>query len=105
MAPINVGLLGYGNASRVFHLPFILPHKDVFNLVAICQRSDPVDGKAHCTVDFPHVKWYKDVDEFVADPKIELVLVVTPHGNDLHYSSMKTALLANKHGGWVVVWG
>jgi predicted dehydrogenase len=98
MAPIKVGLLGYGNAARVFHLPYILPHPEDFELTAIYQRSEPTEGKRHCTTDFPDVKWYKDQDEFLKDPNVELVLVLTPHGNDEHYKGAKAALLAGKHG-------
>ncbi|RSH87182.1 hypothetical protein EHS25_003673 [Saitozyma podzolica] len=95
--PIRVGLIGYGKAARTFHLPFILPNKEDFELVAIYQRSPPTEGKQHCTVDFPDVKWYSDLDKFLADEDVELVLVITPHRDDAHYHNAKAAVLANKH--------
>jgi predicted dehydrogenase len=96
--PIGVGIIGYGNAARVFHLPYILPNKEDFELRAIYQRSQPTEGKRHCTVDFPEVTWYEDMDRFLADDDVELVLVLTPHRENAHFTCAKAALLANKHG-------
>jgi predicted dehydrogenase len=41
-------------------------------------------------------KIYRSLDEVLADPEIELVIVGTP--NDTHYSFAKAALTAGKHG-------
>jgi predicted dehydrogenase len=101
MAPIKVGVVGYGNSAKSFHLPFITAIPD-FELVAILQRaeapSDPssaVKG-SHCTVDFPHVKHYREADKFFADSEIQFVVVVTHH--DTHGKFAEQALLAGKHG-------
>jgi predicted dehydrogenase len=101
MAPIKVGLMGYGFSTKTFHLPFLHPNPD-FEVYAFLQRaSAPTDktgvepGK-HCTVDYPHAKHYRTADEFFADPNIDLVVVCTHH--DTHAQFAEKALLAGKHG-------
>ncbi|EWC43511.1 hypothetical protein DRE_07511 [Drechslerella stenobrocha 248] len=100
MAPINVGFVGYGGATRNFHLPFILPNPDL-NVYAFLQRAEaPAPGSAvakgkHCTVDHPAAKHYRTSEEFFADPDIDLVIVCTQHGT--HFEFAEKALLAGKH--------
>ncbi|CAG1973421.1 hypothetical protein SNK03_013020 [Fusarium graminearum] len=100
MAPIKVGLVGYGNSAKSFHLPFITAIPD-FEIVAILQRaeapSDPSSAAkgSHCTVDFPRVKHYREADKFFADSEIQFVVVVTHH--DTHGKFAEQALLAGKH--------
>lgn len=101
MAPIKVGVVGYGNSAKSFHLPFITAIPD-FELVAILQRaeapSNPSSAQkgSHCTIDFPQVKHYRDADKFFADPEIQFVVVVTHH--DTHGKFAEQALRAGKHG-------
>ena len=101
MAPIKVGVVGYGFSAKSFHLPFITAIPD-YEVVAILQRaaapSDPASAPpgSHCTVDFPKVKHYRTADDFFADAQIQFVVVATH--TDTHASFAKKALLANKHG-------
>ncbi len=101
MAPINVGIMGYGFSTKSFHLPFILPNPDL-NVYAFLQRAaapadkSTVEPGKHCTVDYPNAKHYRTADEFFADPEIELVVVCTQH--DTHAEFAERALLAKKHG-------
>ena len=94
--PLKIGLMGYGNAARVYHLPYITsnPH---YIIHAFYQRAPtPEKGKPHCTVDYPDAKHYSDLDEFLKDSEIELVCVLTQY--DTHASFAEKALLAGKHG-------
>lgn len=98
--PVKIGFIGYGNAARVFHLPYIIPNPN-FQVYAFYQRSaapsDKEDGRGkHCTVDYPDAKHYTDLDEFLSDPEIEIVSVLTRH--DTHSRFAEKALLAGKHG-------
>jgi predicted dehydrogenase len=98
--PVKIGILGYGNAARVYHLPFITTNPN-YVIHAFLQRtpapSDPSKTEQrHCTIDYPDAKHYTDLDEFLADPEIELVSVLTRH--DTHSSFAAKALLAGKHG-------
>ena len=82
MAPIRVGIIGYGFSAKSFHLPFITAIPD-YEVVAILQRaeapSDPTSAPkgSHCTVDFPMTKHYRTADEFFADPSIQFVVIAT----------------------------
>ena len=94
--PIKIGVIGYGNASRVFHLPYIIRNPR-YDIHAFFQRDPkPVEGKPHCSVDFPKAKHYTDIDDFLKDKEIELVCVYTR--DDLHYEFSKKALEAGKDG-------
>ena len=100
MAPINVGLIGYGFATKSFHLPFILPNPDL-NVYAFLQRAAPPTEKdvkpgVHCTVDYPDAKHYRTADDFFADPDIELVIVCTQH--ESHADLAERSIKAGKHG-------
>ena len=99
MAPIKVGIVGYGCSTKVFHLPFILPNPDL-EVYAFLQRAaapeDPSQVKrwGHCTIDFPQAKHYQTADDFFADPAIELVVVCT----GTHEEFVERGLNAGKHG-------
>ncbi|MCJ1397430.1 hypothetical protein MMC11_000623 [Xylographa trunciseda] len=100
MAPINVGLMGYGFSTKCFHLPFIEPNQDL-NIYAFLQRARaPVDTinmetGVHCTADYPHAKHYRTAESFFADPVIELVIICT--NVETHAEFAEQALLAGKH--------
>ncbi|KAH7378374.1 hypothetical protein DE146DRAFT_730878 [Phaeosphaeria sp. MPI-PUGE-AT-0046c] len=100
MAPIKVGVLGYGFAAKSFHIPFIRAIPD-YEVVAILQRAEaPADPGStpkgsHCTVDFPEVTHYRKAEDFFANPEIAFVVVAT-HA-DTHISFAEQALRAGKH--------
>ncbi|KFX87572.1 hypothetical protein O988_09365 [Pseudogymnoascus sp. VKM F-3808] len=99
MAPINVGIVGYGSSAKIYNLPFITPNPDL-NVYAFLQRAAAPDPKtaapgSHCTVDFPNAKHYQSADEFFADSNIELVIVCSHP--DSHASFAEKALGAGKH--------
>jgi predicted dehydrogenase len=101
MAPIRVGVIGYGFAAKSFHLPFINAIQD-YEVVAILQRAEaPADPASvtkgtHCTVDFPNIKHNRTAEEFFANSGIDFV-VVASHA-DTHASFAEQALKAGKHG-------
>ena len=87
MTTINVGLLGYGNAGRVFHAPLIMAEARM-SLHSIGSRSF-VDKSTP-----PGVR-QASIDTVIADPEIDLIVVATP--NDSHASLAQAALKAGKH--------
>jgi predicted dehydrogenase len=99
MAPIKVGIIGYGFSTKCFHLPFILPNNDL-QVHAFLQRAEaPKDksaasGWGHCTIDFPDAKHYRTADEFFADSEIELVIVCS----HAHEEFVERGLNTGKHG-------
>ncbi|OBT85651.1 hypothetical protein VE02_05800 [Pseudogymnoascus sp. 03VT05] len=100
MAPIKVGIVGYGFAAKNFHIPFISAIPD-YEIIAILQRAEaPADPKlspkgSHCTVDFPGIKHYRSANDFFADGEIAFVVVATQ--TDTHALFGKMALTAGKH--------
>ncbi|EAT91492.1 hypothetical protein HBI56_013670 [Parastagonospora nodorum] len=100
MAPIKVGVIGYGFAAKNFHLPFVNALPD-YEVVAVLQRAEaPADAGSvakgtHCTVDFPGVKHHRTADAFFANSDIEFV-VVASHA-DTHVLFAEQALKAGKH--------
>ena len=61
MAPIRVGLMGYGFSTKCFHLPYITPNSD-FEIYAFLQRKEPAKDAQpgdHCTIDYPNAKHYR----------------------------------------------
>ncbi|KAK7192775.1 hypothetical protein DPSP01_011199 [Paraphaeosphaeria sporulosa] len=101
MAPIKVGILGYGFASKSFHLPFIRALPSSYTVTAILQRaespSDPSSAAkgSHCTVDFPDIKHYRKAEDFFADAEIDFVVVAT-HA-DTHALFAEQAMRAGKN--------
>lgn len=109
MAPIKVGIVGYGFSTKCFHLPYILPNPDL-QVYAFLQRAEaPPKGSGaeaqdahgkmtirggHCTVEFPDAKHYRTANEFFGDQAIELVVICTPN----HEEFVKGALDSGKHG-------
>lgn len=87
--PINTGILSYGMSGKLFHTPFIAAHPG-FNLDAVVERKEK---NAHLR--FPGIKSYSTIDELIADPEIELVVINTP--NYTHFEFAQKAIRAGKH--------
>lgn len=87
--PIVTGILSYGMSGRLFHAPFVDSHKG-FNFYAVTERTEKKSQ-----IRYPEVISYNSVEELIADPEIELVIVNTP--NNTHYEFAKKALFAGKH--------
>ena len=84
---MNVGLVGFGFAGKVFHAPVIRAVKGL-QLTTIVQRHGPPDPK------YGDVTFVRTVEEMLARD-IDLVVVATP--NTSHHSIARQALLAGKH--------
>jgi predicted dehydrogenase len=84
---INVGLVGFGFAAKVFHAP-VIRAVDGLRLSAIVQRHGPPDPR------YPDVEFVHSVDELLKR-KIDLVVVATP--NTSHHPIAKQSLLAGRH--------
>jgi predicted dehydrogenase len=89
MAEINVGLIGFGMASRVFHAPVITTVSEL-KLKKIVERQGEESKRR-----YPFVQIELDVDALLHDEEIDLVVVATPNAS--HFEFAKRSLLANKH--------
>ncbi|GAB2970666.1 scyllo-inositol 2-dehydrogenase [Mucilaginibacter puniceus] len=87
--PIVTGIISYGMSGRIFHAPFLSTNPR-FKLKGVVERNEKKMGRT-----FPDIVSYDSVDDMLADPEIELVIVNTP--NFTHFDLTKQALLAGKH--------
>jgi scyllo-inositol 2-dehydrogenase (NADP+) len=87
--PIRVGVVGYGMAAKVMHLPFITTMKE-YKLVMVLERH-----RSDSREKYPGIKLVRDIDEMVADPELDLIVITTP--NDTHFPYTEKALSAGKH--------
>jgi scyllo-inositol 2-dehydrogenase (NADP+) len=85
---VNVALIGFGFAGRVFHAPVISAVPGL-HLSAILQRSS--DDAASV---YPKARVVKSVDELLAIDDIRVVVIATP--NISHYPLAKQCLLASR---------
>lgn len=85
---INVGIMSYGMSGSVFHAPFIHLHSG-FKLVAVVERSIKKASER-----YPDIISYNNVDEIIADPLIDLIIINTP--NYTHFDFAKRCLYAGK---------
>ena len=88
-AAIQVGLVGYGFAGRVFHAPLIraVPGLHLHSVVS----RDAERVLADCT----DVQTAGDAQTVIDDPTVGMIVIATP--NLTHYSLARAALEAGKH--------
>ena len=88
MKCIQVGLIGFGFAGRIFHSSAIQAVEGL-ELAAIVQRS----GSEAATA-FPHVRILTSVEALLKDSSIQLVVVATPNAS--HLPIARQCLLAGR---------
>lgn len=89
MQPLRVGVVGYGIAAQVMHLPFLSTMSE-YQVVSILERHGSLSREK-----YPATTLVRSIDEMVSDQTIDLVVITTP--NDTHFPYAQTALLAGKH--------
>ncbi|KAJ1918190.1 hypothetical protein H4219_002747 [Mycoemilia scoparia] len=86
---INVGVVGYGMSSQVFHCPLITSCKRM-KLHSVVERHNN-----RSTETYPNVNVVRSFDELIAIKEVELVVIAT--ANDTHVPYTEKALRAGKH--------
>jgi len=99
--PINTCVIGLGLAGLTFHVPFILALPALFTLHSVVERNPKADGGKVQQRFGVSPKIHTSLDDALADPAIELVIIATP--NHTHYPFAKAALQAGKHGTFDVI--
>ncbi|HMK25498.1 MAG TPA: Gfo/Idh/MocA family oxidoreductase [Chitinophagaceae bacterium] len=89
MRPINTALCSFGMSGWVFHAPFISVHPG-FNFYGVWERTKNLAQEK-----YPGVKTFRSLEELLADPNIELVIVNTP--SVTHFDYAKQVIEAGKH--------
>jgi scyllo-inositol 2-dehydrogenase (NADP+) len=85
---IKVGVVGFGLAGKVFHVPFVRLVEGM-QLTAIMRRSGEADPK------YQGVRFVRSVEEMLAIEDIQLIVVATP--NDSHAPIARQCLEAGRH--------
>jgi scyllo-inositol 2-dehydrogenase (NADP+) len=86
---IRTGVIGFGLAGRIFHAPVVHAVPGL-ELCGIVQRHGDEASLA-----YPGVTIYRDAEEAIDDPNLQLIVVATP--NESHFELGKRALEAGKH--------
>src|SRR5881409_1237217 len=90
---LNVGLVGFGFAGKVFHAPVIRAVEGL-RLTTIVQRSGGGGGGDAPDPRYPDVEFVRSVDELLARA-VDLIVIATP--NTSHHPIAKQCLLAGRH--------
>ncbi len=88
-APLNVGIVGYGYATRTFHAPLV--HTTPGLRLAVIATSDPKKVSA----DWPDVPTVASPEALFARADLDLIVIATT--NDSHFPLARLALAAGKH--------
>jgi scyllo-inositol 2-dehydrogenase (NADP+) len=90
---ISTVVVGHGLAGRAFHCPLIRRQPDL-RLHGVVARDPRVRAEAVAHWG-PDVHGYADIDEALADPSVELIVIATPHSS--HFDLVVRTLNASKH--------
>lgn len=89
IAPVRVGILGFGNAGRLIHAPLI---SNTPGFVVTAVSSSRVDAVRAA---LPGVTAYDNSEAMLTAPDLDLIVVATPPDSHARYA--KAALAAGKH--------
>ena len=92
MNQLNLGMIGFGMAGRVFHGPII---KSLSYLKLAKVLTSNKKAHEYIGVHYPEAEVVTEAGLILEDEKIDLVVVATPNQSHMEYVSK--ALLANKH--------
>jgi scyllo-inositol 2-dehydrogenase (NADP+) len=87
--PIKTGILSFGMSGQLFHAPFLNIHQG-FELRAVVERT-----KKKAQTIYSRITSYNSIEELIADPEIELVIINTP--NATHCDFALKAIRSGKH--------
>lgn len=86
--PINVAVVGFGNAGKTFHAPLVAACPDLVLHTVVSSRPDEVRAV------WPEARVVPDFETVLADPAIGLIVLATPDA--LHAAQAEAALNAGK---------
>ncbi|GIF49886.1 1,5-anhydro-D-fructose reductase (1,5-anhydro-D-mannitol-forming) [Asanoa ferruginea] len=94
MSQVGVGIIGTGYIATACHGPAVMASPSA-RLAAVLSRSEAGGRDFLRTFDASDARPYSDLDAFLADPEIELVVIASPDG--LHFPQAAASLRAGKH--------
>lgn len=87
-SPLNVAVVGFGNAGKTFHAPLVLAEPGLVLHTIVSSRSDDVRAV------WPDARVVSAYETVLADPAIGLIVLATPDA--LHATQAEAALNAGK---------
>src|SRR4051812_3346781 len=94
MSQVGVGIIGTGYIATACHAPAVLASPSA-RLAAVLSRQESTARDFLRTVDATGARPYDDLDAFLADPEIGLVVIASPDA--LHSPQAAASLRAGKH--------
>ena len=95
MEKLKIGIIGCGGIANAKHLPSLSKLPELCEIVAFCDLIPQRAQEAAEKYGAPDAKTYTDYRELLADPKIDVVHVLTP--NAAHCQITIDAFEAGKH--------
>ncbi|MGK9367333.1 Gfo/Idh/MocA family protein [Melioribacter sp. Ez-97] len=93
MKKIRLGIIGCGIAAKELHLPAIKKHKDKFEIVAACNRTEKKAKEySRLTGGIPYTT---DCKEIMKNPDVDAVVIAVPI--ELNYKFAAEAIKSGKH--------
>lgn len=89
MDKLKVGIVGYGMATKTFHLPLLNAHGGYDLKAFVSSKEDEIKRS------YPKALVYAKLEEMLSQVNLDLVIIVTPPKT--HYELAKQALLAGKN--------
>jgi predicted dehydrogenase len=89
VAPLRVGLVGFGFAGRTFHAPLLRTTPGL----QLCAMASSQPAEVHAQLG-PHTQVWADPHALIASPEVDLVVLASP--NDSHFALAHAALQAGK---------
>ena len=93
LSEVRVGIIGYGGAFNMGKTHGDSIVEAGMKIVAACDAD--ANRVAVAATDYPGIKTYTDYNELLADPNVDLVIVILPH--NLHAPVAIAAAKAGKH--------
>ncbi|MBQ9941441.1 MAG: Gfo/Idh/MocA family oxidoreductase, partial [Christensenellaceae bacterium] len=93
MRQVKLGFIGCGICARDLHWPALAQLTDKFTVTNVCSRTAEKAARFAALVGAP--KYCTHVDELLADPDVEAVMINYPF--EMNYELTKKALAAGKH--------
>lgn len=88
---LGVGILGAGSVTQAIHLPTLARLRDVFHIASVMDVDANI---AQSVAGRVGADWTTDVDELLADDRVQIVVVCSPH--QFHAAQVIAACRAGK---------
>ncbi len=96
--PIRVGIIGLGRTAFFNHIPILKKLSSLYQITAACDTDKSRRDKLAETYGGKGIKMYRQLEDMLDDPEIDLVDIALP--STLH---LKSALASLQHDKWTLL--